>query len=123
MIQQRARGRTGIIMAAAVSAAFLVWQRVQATRFGYDVEEARTQVRRLQGQLLSKGMQWEKAVAPAQLAHHARSRLGMQQGLPESVRILQRDGPSGVPVLRSWALPQGLARAVRQTLSALRRAT
>ena len=139
MIRQRARSRMIAVLSLAVAAGFLVWQRVQATRFGYEVEAARARVRVLRGNLMSDGMQWEKTVSPAQLAHHARTRLRMHPAGPESIRILDAaPSPEGEPFrapegepfrapavsgISAWPLPSGIMSAVRQTLSALRRPT
>ncbi|MBI5882529.1 MAG: hypothetical protein HZB91_05430 [Elusimicrobia bacterium] len=123
MIRQRARSRMIAVLSLAAAAGVLVWQRVQATRFGYEVEAARARVRVLRGHLMSEGMQWEKTIAPAQLAHHARTRLRMQPAGPESIRILDAAPVSAVSGSGIRPRPFGILTTVRQTLSALRRPT
>jgi hypothetical protein len=109
------------ILLLALAAGFMVWQRVQATRLGYAVETARSRVRSLQGQLMSQGMEWEKAVAPAQIAHHARTRLQMQPAAPDVIRIPESAASAGGSPSGAWPLSRELLSAVRQGISALRR--
>ncbi|MBI5625155.1 MAG: hypothetical protein HY924_15365 [Elusimicrobia bacterium] len=121
MIRQRARRRTVTVLILALGAGFLAWQRVQATRLGYEVETARNRARVLRGRLMSQGMEWEKAVAPAQVARHARTRLRMEPAGPESVRILEAASSSAASGIRVWARSVELLGAVRQGISSLRR--
>ncbi|MBI5210871.1 MAG: hypothetical protein HY927_12950 [Elusimicrobia bacterium] len=116
MVRTKARRRTRLMVAAAASGTFLVWQQVQATRYGYEVEKARLEVRRLRETILYDDLRWQKAVAPAQLAHHARTSLGMQPVSLDSIRILENVSPSDSgPALGPW--PRRVLHAVQGTLS------
>lgn len=88
---QKASNRTIKIMAASLLILSLVWQHIQATRLGYEVENTRRQAHRLRGRIGALQMELQKSVSPALIASQARARLGMFPAGPESLRIM--DGP------------------------------
>lgn len=85
---QKASNRTLKIVAASLLVLSMVWQHIQATRLGYEVEKTRRQVHRLRGRIGALQMELQTSVSPAQLASQARSRLGMFPAGPESLRVL-----------------------------------
>lgn len=78
---------TNILMGTAL-VGFLVWQSVQATRFGYEVETSRRRIRALQAHIAALQVEWERSVTPAQLVVKARKRFGMHPAEPESIRVM-----------------------------------
>lgn len=66
----------------------VVWQNVQATKLGYEVEKTRRQLNSLKGRTASSQIELQRNLTPAQLAFKARTKLGMFPALPESLRIL-----------------------------------
>ena len=80
--------RAAKIASGALLLLALVWQHVQATRLGYEVERSRRQVQSLKGRLAGLRAELEAASAPARLAERARTRLGMFPASPESLRRL-----------------------------------
>jgi hypothetical protein len=96
----------------------LVWQHVQATRLGYQVEDSRRRILALRCANGTLRMQLESLLAPANLSLQARTRLGMSLAEPESLRHL--DGPEAVA--RRSLLQRLIARA-RRTFRELRTPT
>jgi hypothetical protein len=89
----------------------VVWQHVQATRIGYEVERARKRLRQLESQVAETRMDLEKDFSPAQLAVKAK-RLGMTAGSPERLRWLP-NAPALAAEARAWPaafLARALAR-------------
>ena len=86
-------GRFIILTGSAV--AVLVWQSVQATRIGYNVERSRRRVAQLKSQIATLQVEWEKRVAPAQLSHQALTKFGMRHADPRSIRVLETSPASG----------------------------
>lgn len=66
----------------------VVWQNVQATKLGYEVEKTRRLLNALKGRTASSAIELQRSLTPAQLAFKARTKLGMFPALPESLRIL-----------------------------------
>ena len=85
--------RTFKIAAASLIALALVWQHVQATRLGYQVEQSRREANLLKGRIAALRMELASNLSPAQLAQTAKSRLGMFPVSPETLRFLDRPAP------------------------------
>lgn len=75
--------------AAALLLMALVWQHVEATRMGYEVENSRKKTLSLKGRIAVLQMDLQRSVSPAQLALQARTRLGMFPASPESLRVME----------------------------------
>lgn len=105
--------RTLRILVGGIIVSVLVWEHVQATKIGYQVERARADIRRRRSQLTSELVELESRLTPAQLAAAAKGRLGMVPPAPESIRILQTTTEE-IPD-RSWGLVRGLL-GLRKTL-------
>ena len=80
--------RTFRIVLASVCLMALVWQHIQATRLGYQVEAARKQAQQLRGRIGAIELELQTRLSPAQLAAQARGRLNMQPASPECLRLL-----------------------------------
>jgi len=87
------RKRTFKIAAASLLGLALVWQHIQATRLGYQVEQARREGNILKGRIAALRIDLETDLSPAQLAQTAKSRLGMFPAGPEALRFLDRPVP------------------------------
>ncbi|MBI3298527.1 MAG: hypothetical protein HYZ75_10210 [Elusimicrobia bacterium] len=110
------RQKTILLSLAALAApAFLfLWEQVQATRLGYQVSAARTEVRRARERVAYLRLELERLNAPESVAEAARRRLRMGPPLPESVVVLgaprlapvptavpKRPAPAPAPLLAS----------------------
>ena len=80
------------VAAASVLVLGLVWQHIQATRLGYEVEKSRREAQRLRGRISALQMSLQTSQSPAQLAANARARLGMFPAPPDALRFL--DAPA-----------------------------
>ena len=87
--------RTFRIVAVGVGVLSLVWQHVQATRLGYEVERSRARAQALRGRISSLRTELETDLSPAQLVAKARRR-GMFPAPPASLRILA-ETPAAAP--------------------------
>lgn len=76
------------ILAAGLLALAMVWQHIEATRLGYEVEISRKQASRLKSRIAAVQMDLQRSVSPAHLALQARSRLGMFPLRPEALRLI-----------------------------------
>lgn len=85
------------VAAASVLVLALVWQHIQATRLGYEVEKARREAHRLRGRIGALQMSLQTSQSPAQLAANARARLGMFPAPPDSLRFLDAPAPAEAP--------------------------
>lgn len=92
--------KTGKIVVGGILVLVLVWQHVQATKIGYEVEKSREQVHRLEGRVSAGRLELEKSLAPAQLALTAKMRLGMLPVAPASLRLL--GGPASDAQRSNW---------------------
>ena len=79
------------IAAIGFSVLALVWQHIQATRLGYEVEKARRESHQLAARIGAMQMDLQVSVSPARLAARA-ERLGMFPASPESLRLLEAPG-------------------------------
>jgi hypothetical protein len=75
----------------------LVWQHIQATRLGYEVEKSRREAQRLRGRIGALQMSLQTSQSPAQLAANARVRLGMFPAAPDSLRFLDAPAADAAP--------------------------
>ncbi len=100
------------ILSASLVVLALVWQHIQATRLGYQVEGSRRQAQALKARIASLRAELESSLSPAQLALRARSRLGMQPASPEFLRFLD---PSPLPSVRETLLGRLLSWTLRNT--------
>jgi hypothetical protein len=91
----RPSNRTVRIVTASLLVLGLVWQHVQATRLGYELESSRRQADSTRGRIAALRMDLETCLSPAQLALHARTKLGMFPGAPESLRHLSAEPFTG----------------------------
>ena len=82
------------IVAASLLLLALAWQHVTATRLGYEVARARQEGNQLRARLGGEQLELETTLSPAQLAAHAKARLGMFPAPPEALRILADGGES-----------------------------
>jgi hypothetical protein len=96
----------------------LVWQHVQATRLGYQVERSRRHILALRAANGELQMELETALAPARLSSEARGRMGMAWAAPESVRLLvpastgeRHRGLIGRLIARTWRVLAGPTHA------------
>ena len=89
---QNASSRSLKIAGASLLVLAMVWQHIQATRLGYEVESSRKETHRLKGRIASLQMDLQRSVSPARLASQARSRLGMFPVNPASLRIMNNPG-------------------------------
>ena len=80
--------RTAKIIGASFLVLFLVWQHIQATRLGYEVERSRRETNVIKGRIATLEMELETSLAPAQLAAAAKSRLGMSPATPDALRFI-----------------------------------
>ncbi|MFA5140945.1 MAG: hypothetical protein WC728_17095 [Elusimicrobiota bacterium] len=87
---------TGLLLAAGV----LLWERIQATRLGYDVGRREIELRRQKGRIAYLQLDAERLLSPERLAAVARERLGMAPPGPEQVMFLDS------AVARTMPLPQ-----------------
>lgn len=108
--------KTARIVMIALGVLALAWQHIQATRLGYRVESARRRVHALQGRIGTLELELHSGLSPAQLAQHARARLGMQPASPEALRLLGA-GPEAGP--SDSFLARLLARLSRSLTSGL----
>jgi len=69
----------------------VVWQHVEATRLGYQVERSRKQISTLRCAQGALQTELEDLLSPASLSAQARGRLGMVLGSPASLRRLDDD--------------------------------
>jgi len=83
------------LAAAALFFMALVWQHVQATRLGYQVEQARQRILALRCVNGALRMELESILSPAHLCALARGRMGMSLAAPESLRRLEASAPAG----------------------------
>lgn len=89
---QTASSRSMKIAGAGLLVLSMVWQHIQATRLGYEVESSRKQAQRLKGRIAALQMDLQTSVSPARLASQARTKLGMFPVSPESLRIISAPG-------------------------------
>ena len=97
-------GRLARFAALGALLLFLCWQRVQATRLGYQVEAARREARAARGRVADLKLELDGRLSPAALAARAGSRLGMVPADPAGLRTLAARpavGPGFLP--RLWA--------------------
>jgi cell division protein FtsL len=81
-----------ILAASLAGLAFLfVTEQVQATRMGYELGKAKTELKGRRDQVAYLRLQLERLQAPDNLARAARSRLGMRPPEPESLVVLGND--------------------------------
>ncbi len=107
--------RTLTLILGAAALSFVVWQHVEATRVGYEVESRRETVRRLRNGNLERRLAVERASSPAEIAGLARSRLRMVPGAPEAVKVLGRRDPSAGPSGEASGAPRRLWTAIVAT--------
>lgn len=101
--------RTVLIFGASLLVLSLVWQHIQATRLGYDVERTRRQAQGLRARIGGLRMELETELSPKHLASQARARLGMYPAPPDALRALGAPSDGRAPetflsrlISRSW---------------------
>ncbi|MBI4422703.1 MAG: cell division protein FtsL [Elusimicrobia bacterium] len=106
----------------AAAAGFLfVWEQVQATRLGFELDRARRCVQEARGRTAHLRLELERRTAPAELASLARERLGMVPPSPDSLVILAQaaarplEAPAALPRPRAAGLT--VAAAAAETLA------
>ena len=112
----RPSSRTIKIASASLLVLALVWEHIQATRLGYEVEAARRQSQTTKGRIAALQMELETSLSPAQLARRAGSRLSMLPPSPESLRVLP-DVPAASP--QGTLLGRLLPRSLRSLAASL----
>ncbi|MFC1679668.1 hypothetical protein ACFL2T_05610 [Elusimicrobiota bacterium] len=65
-----------------------LWQQVQATRLGYEMSRAHSELRHRRDQVAYLRLQLDRLHSPERIAEAARRRLGMSPMNPESVVFL-----------------------------------
>lgn len=104
-------------LAAAVAAGTLVflfvWQQVQATRLGFELDGARRAVQEAKARNAYLRLELERRTAPAELASLAREKLGMLPPHPESVVLLAQAAERPRPVAETQ--PARVAEAASRT--------
>ena len=103
------RRRVFLIAAGAFFLMAMVWQHVQATRLGYQVEKARQKILAMRCANGALRMQLESQLSPVNLSLQARGRLGMSLASPGDLRSL--DGPAAAA--RTGLLQRLISRARR----------
>ncbi|MBI4346782.1 MAG: hypothetical protein HY553_07990 [Elusimicrobia bacterium] len=74
---------------AAALVFLFVWQQVQATRLGFELDGARRSVQETRARCAYLRLELERRTAPAELALSAREKLGMLPPSPDSVVMLE----------------------------------
>jgi hypothetical protein len=90
---------------ATAFAFILLWEKVQATRLGYDVGRTRARLRDTRARLSYLSLELERLRAPGRLAKEASQRLGMTPASPETLIFLgnavARRDPANVRVAKT----------------------
>lgn len=103
---------TGLVLGAAV----LLWQRIQATRLGYEVGRRELELRKQKGRIAYLQLEASRLLSPERLAALARERLKMAPPAPEQVMFLDSavarviPAPAPVPKKSAPELKLALAR-------------
>jgi cell division protein FtsL len=100
----------GLLLAAGI----LLWERIQATRLGYEVGRREIELRRQRGRIAYLQLDAERLLSPERLAVVARERLGMAPPGPEQVMFLDNS------VAREMPAPQPEKPAVDVKLALAR---
>ena len=81
--------KTVLTIAAVASPLFLfLWEQVQATRLGYEVNLTQTELRHARERVAYLRLELDRLDAPESVASAARRRLGMAAPTPESIVVL-----------------------------------
>src|SRR5215472_16006297 len=109
-------GRNLRIVSVSLVILALVWQHIQATRLGYEVERSRRETQALKGRVAAARMELETVHSPSHLAQQAKARLGMFPASPEALRVLPE---SAIPAPRPTLLGRFFGRSWRRLTLAL----
>ena len=80
------------ILAAAILLLAFAWERLEATRLGYEVEKVFREDQQIRGRLAGMQVDLDTTLAPERLAREARTHLGLVPATPEAIRVLDRQG-------------------------------
>lgn len=80
---------------------FLCWQRVEATRLGYQVESCRKRARDLEARVAALRVDLDIQLSPAEVSARA-ARLGLVPVDPDSLRRLAPSRPKAERMLGRW---------------------
>ncbi len=82
------RRKLATIAGLAVPLFLFLWEQVQATRLGYEVNLTQTELRHARERVAYLRLELDRLDAPESVAAQARRRLGMAAPTPESVVVL-----------------------------------
>ncbi|MBI4051574.1 MAG: hypothetical protein HY400_03620 [Elusimicrobia bacterium] len=91
---RKIRFAVGVLVASLLVFLF-VWQHVQATRLGYEVQDVRKNIQWQKSKNAYTRLQLQRLVSPARIAQEASRRLGMSAPGPTQIVLL------GTPPSRS----------------------